>query len=114
MKTTRICSGSGSTTACAELTFTHWALGLDPRRFLLDPAHLPAARERLASLGWCARSLGVLVPEEGRLLAGRLIAAWTRQAGQIDPAYTVPSDDSEARASNSSIWRHLAISLCSA
>ena len=82
----------------AELTFTHWALGLDLRRFLLDPAHLPAARERLASLGWCARSLGVLVPEEGRLLAGRLIAAWTRQAGQIDPAYTAPSDDSEARA----------------
>jgi tetratricopeptide (TPR) repeat protein len=82
----------------AELTFAHWAVGGDPRRFLLDPENLPAVRARLAGLVSCARSLEVLVPEEGRLLASRLVALWNRRAGQIDPAYAPPLDDMETRS----------------
>ncbi len=100
----------------AELTFAHWALGLDPRRFLLDPDHLPGGAGTACQL-WpaCARSLGVLVPEEGRLLAGRLVAAWMRQAGQYRPRLhgAIRRLRRPAR-SNFSTWRHSAISPCSA
>ncbi len=38
------------------------------------------------------------MPEEGRLLAGRLVAAWTGAAARVDPAYAPPPADPEARA----------------
>jgi hypothetical protein len=82
----------------AELTFGHWGLGSDARRFLLDPENVPAARARLAALTSAARSLEVLVPAEGRLLAARLIATWTLHTGTIEPAYGPPDDDPGTRA----------------
>ena len=81
----------------AELVFAHWALGHDPRRFLLDPESPPAGRTRLAALASCARSLEVLVPDEGRILAGRIIAAWNCQAARGDPAYAPSPEDPESR-----------------
>ena len=82
----------------AELVFGHWALGRDARRFLLDPESVPAARARLASLESTARSLQVLVPEEGRLLAARLAATWIAQTARIEPAYAALTDDADIRA----------------
>jgi hypothetical protein len=82
----------------AELTFAHWGLGLEPRRFLLDPEDVPTGRARLAALTSAARSLATLVPEEGRLLANRLVAAWRRGLARLEPAYAPPPDDPEALA----------------
>ncbi len=82
----------------AELVFGHCALGHDARRFLLDPESVPAARARLASLESTARSLQVLVPEEGRLLAARLAATWIAQTARIEPAYAALTDDADIRA----------------
>lgn len=82
----------------AELTFGHWGLGSDARRFLLDPESVPAARARLAALTKAARSLELLVPDEGRMLAARLVAKWTLQTEQIEPSYGPASDDPDTRA----------------
>ncbi len=82
----------------AELIFSHWALGTSPRRFLLDPENRPEARERLAGLVACTRSLAVLVPEEGALLASRIVHAWQCWAGKMGPAYTSPPADADVRA----------------
>jgi tetratricopeptide (TPR) repeat protein len=82
----------------AELTFGHWALGLDPRRFLLDPEDASATRARLAALASAARSLEVLVPDEGRLLTARLVATWNHRTGQIEPAYWPLPENPEVSA----------------
>ncbi len=82
----------------AELVFAHWALGHDPRRFLLDPDNMLVFRSRMTALVSCARSLQVLVPEEGQLLAGRFVAFWTQQAGSFHPTYALVPEDQEARA----------------
>jgi hypothetical protein len=82
----------------AELTFAHWGLGPDPMRFLLYPDDVPAGRARFEAMAESARSLGTLVPDEGKLLAGRLIATWGRHLSRLEPAYARPPDDPEADA----------------
>jgi hypothetical protein len=82
----------------AELTFGHWALGPDARRFLLGPLSVPRARSRLAALTSAARSFEVLVPDEGRLLAAKLVATWNLQADKIEPTYAPPHEDADASA----------------
>ena len=82
----------------AELTFGHWALGLDPRRFLLDPEDARATRARLAALASAARSLEVLVPDEGRLLTARLVDTWNDRTARIEPAYCPLPENPEVSA----------------
>jgi tetratricopeptide (TPR) repeat protein len=82
----------------AELTFGHWALGCDARRFLLGPESVPAARARLAALTSAARSLEVLVADEGRLLAAKLVGTWQSQADKIEPAYAPLLEGPDERA----------------
>jgi tetratricopeptide (TPR) repeat protein len=82
----------------AQLTVAHWGLGRDPNRFLLDPEDPPILRARLAAINSSARSLELLVPEEGRILTGRLVAAWNREAAEAVPAYAPLLEDPEARA----------------
>jgi tetratricopeptide (TPR) repeat protein len=82
----------------AELTFLHWALGQAPRRFLLDPENGPSGRKRLSALASCARSLEILVPEEGPLLAARIVSAWSGYSSRLDPSYTAPPEDSDVYA----------------
>ena len=71
----------------AELVFGHWALGSDARRSCSTRKAFRRAGRGSQPSHRRARSLEVLVPEEGRLLAARLVATWTLHAGRIDPAY---------------------------
>jgi hypothetical protein len=82
----------------AELVFSHWALGWDPRRFLLYPENTRIARARLEGLGACAKSLAVLVREEGARLAEQMVRHWGALAGRIGSSYVPDPDDPDAVA----------------
>lgn len=71
----------------AELWFCHVALGFDAGRALLGAADLRLAQARSRALGRLGGALGVLVPEDGPLLAERLQQRWTQLAEAVMPRY---------------------------
>ncbi len=74
----------------AEMTFAHLALGSDPNRFLLQPSDSKVAIARAEGLALAARSLTVLVPEEGQQLCERLAQHWKALATQVVTRYGAP------------------------
>lgn len=76
----------------AELTLRHWALGRDPFDFLLQPADTATATARLDGLSAQARSLQILVPDEGELLADSFIRIWQEALKSFCASYVAPPD----------------------
>lgn len=81
----------------AELVFAHLTLGPDPRRFLLHPDNRRMARARAESLALFATSLGVLVPDEGRMLADRIVHGWAGAADRVVSTYGAAPDDADVK-----------------
>jgi hypothetical protein len=79
----------------AELALGHWELGPSPERFLLRPDGAKTARARLEGLASLADSLAVLVPDEGRMLADRMVARWDAWGASAGPSYAQPAEDAE-------------------
>lgn len=80
----------------AELVFLHAALGLDDERALLGAVDAPDARARAEGLAGLTRSLAVLVPEEGKLLATALAKRWHALADRAGVSYVVKGADDDA------------------
>lgn len=81
----------------AELVFSHLALGPDARRFLLHPDNRKVARARVAGLAETTKSLAVLVPAEGQMLAEWMVKGWTAAAEQVTSTYATPADEADVK-----------------
>ncbi len=81
----------------AELVFSHWALGGEARRVPLYPEDPRVARARFAGLTLATRSLATLVPEEGQLLADRVVGRWSALVGRVSTSYSPAPDDSDVQ-----------------
>ena len=85
----------------AELTFTHWALGLEPRRFLLDPENTRIARSRRRLAWrrvWHSRSRRSWPRKGDSSLAGSSRSGSAGRTTSIRPTRARLPDDAEARA----------------
>ncbi len=70
----------------AELVFAHWALGHDPRRFLLDPENMLVFRSRMTALVSCAGLCRCSSPRKDNSWPdGLWLSGLTRPARSIRP-----------------------------
>lgn len=77
----------------AEMIFRHCLLADNPDKFFLYPRDRDEALTRCKALTASAEALSTLVPEEGALLAGKLIIRWQQIAGKISTDYRAKQED---------------------
>ncbi|MEO8700005.1 MAG: hypothetical protein ABI867_08170 [Kofleriaceae bacterium] len=82
----------------AALVFELVALGSDPVRLLLAPPTPVVAEARAEAMATLARSLAVLVPDEGKALADRLAVRFRAAAAAVPMRYVAAELDAEAIA----------------
>lgn len=71
----------------AELVFAHFLIGDDADKLLLHPADRDEGHARARALCSHADALGVLVPEEGGLLATKIAERWRGMSAEIRVRY---------------------------
>ena len=77
----------------AELALAHWALGPDPDQFLLAPESPRMGAARVEGLAALAESMATLVPEEGRMLADRMVKSWRAWGVRAGSSYAAAGND---------------------